>query len=126
MLLKWDPTCSVMPVETSSGRSPSGCIIQQSSFTSPREKGTVEYLKDRFDFLFKVYICGWGGKKEEEEEKKRNGDSASRCSLDGHQGNLPSFFEPIYGTSWPSHWGTFWKNVLIRVPFDCDTGLRDY
>lgn len=23
--------------------------------------------------------------------KKKNRDSASRCSLDGHQGNLPSF-----------------------------------
>lgn len=84
MLLKWDQTYSVMPVETSSGRSLSGCIIQQCSFTSPREKGTAEYLKDRFDFLFTCMDVD--GRRGEE-----NRDGASRCSLDGHQGNLPRF-----------------------------------
>lgn len=51
--------------------------------------GTVEYLKDRFDFFDFFYLSALMlmGKKKGGGD---NRDSASRSSLDGHQGNLPS------------------------------------
>ena len=60
MLLKWDQTYSVMPVETSSGRSLSGCIIQQYSLPLPGKKGLLNIWKIEFDFLFKC-IWMWTG-----------------------------------------------------------------
>lgn len=34
--------------------------------------------------------------------------------------------DPLYGTSWLYHWGTVWKSVLLRAPFDCDYVLTDH
>lgn len=73
--------------------------------TSPREKGLLNIWEIEFDFLFKCIDVdgrsggwgGWGGGR----------DSASRCSLDGHQGNLPSF----------SNWSTGLLGCLIGGRF---------
>lgn len=62
---------------------PFGCIIQQYSVPLPGKKGTLEYLKDGFDFLFTCMVV--------DGREGGNRDSASRWSLDGHQGNLPRF-----------------------------------
>lgn len=70
--------------------------------TSPREKKrTVEYLKNGFDFLFKcIDVEGRRGK---------NRNSASRCSLEGHQGKLPRFSYWSTGLLGCITWGRFGK-----------------
>lgn len=102
MLLKWDQTCSVMPVETSSGRSLSGCIIQQYSVPLPgKKKGLLNIWKMDLIFLFKcIDVEGRRGK---------NRNSASRCSLEGHQGKLPSFSYWSTGLLGCITWGRFGK-----------------
>lgn len=58
-------------------------LFNNTPYLSQGKKGTREYLKDRFDFLFTCMVV--------DGRKGGDRDSASRWSLDGHQGNLPRF-----------------------------------
>lgn len=85
--------------------------------TSPREeRGTLEYLKGRFDFLFTYMVVNG----------RRGGIEIVPAGGAWMVTKATCRVLLLYRTSWLYHWGTVWKSVLLRAPFDCDYVLTNH